>query len=364
AGHPLTLVGPGAAGGGAGAAVTLDADGLARVPAAMTASLPIYPGMSWAVPALPPLMSWLAAHADLVQLATPGPMGLVGLVAARSLGLPVLAQYHTEVADYAARLTGLPMVGAIVAPIVGWMYQQADLCLAPSAAVADRLRALGVAPARIERVQRGVDLARFRPERRDRAALARHGVDDGPIVLYVGRLSREKNLEALVAAWPRVVEQHPRAQLVLAGEGPLAGRLAGPRVRATGPLHGDELAAAFASADVFAFPSETETFGNAVVEAAASGLPAVVARGGAAHEHVVDGETGVIVDGADRGALAEAIAALVGDPIRARRMGRAARLHARRYDQAEATEATCAIYRAVAAGRGLAVAPPLREVAP
>jgi glycosyltransferase involved in cell wall biosynthesis len=341
-GQPLTLVGPAT---GAGKDVTIDGDGVARIPTALTASLPIYPGMQWAVPALPAFMGWLASHADVVQLATPGPMGMIGLVAARSLGLPVLAQYHTEVADYAARLTGLPMVGASVAPSVGWLYQQADLCLAPSATVAARLRALGVAPERIRAVRRGVDLERFHPRRRDRAALARHGVGDGPVVLYVGRLSAEKNLTTLLAAWSRVVEQHPAAQHVLVGDGPLAARLAGPRVIATGALHGDELATAFASADVFAFASETETFGNVVVEAAASGLPAVVARAGAAHEHVVDRETGLIVGGSDAGALAPAIAAMLADPVQARRMGKAARAHAGRYDQRGATEATCAIYR-------------------
>ena len=135
AGHAIALIGP--------ASQRTD-DDLVRIPAAMTAALPIYPSCAWSVPELPPLVEQLAQHADLVQLATPGPMGLAGLIAARMLGLPVIAQYHTEVADYAARITGLPFVKGLVEPFVAWFYRQAELCLAPSQTVVDRLTALGI----------------------------------------------------------------------------------------------------------------------------------------------------------------------------------------------------------------------------
>ena len=114
-----------------------------------------------------------------------------------------------------------------------------------------------------------------------------------------------------------------------------------------GPLYDAELATVFASADVFAFPSETETFGNVVVEAAASGLPAVVAAAGAAHEHVIDGATGDVIDGADPAALAGALARQLDDPHRRARMGLAARAHALRYDLDAAVHATWQIYRDV-----------------
>jgi glycosyltransferase involved in cell wall biosynthesis len=262
------------------------------------------------------------------------------------LGLPVIAQYHTEVAEYAARLTGLPFVRDLVTPFVGWFYQQADLCLAPSAAVEARLVALGVPESRTCRVQRGVDLALFDPARRDRA---RFGWGDEPIALYVGRLSREKNLDALAAAWRDVHTRRPDARLVVVGDGPQPNALAGPGVSSLGALHGEALAAAFASADVFAFPSETETFGNVVVEAAASGLPSIVARLGAAHEHVVPGVTGEIVDVNNRAAFASTILDLFTDTDRRRTMGRAAREHVRSYDLAQAVDATWSIYRNVVA---------------
>ena len=344
AGHAMTLVGP--------ADTEPRVDEIVRIPAAMSAALPMYPQYTWSVPELPALTAHLARHADLVQLATPGPMGLAGLIAARMLGLPVLAQYHTEVPEYAARLTGLPFVKDLVAPFVGWFYQQADLCLAPSQTVADRLSALGVAAANIRRVQRGVDLALFDPARRDRASLVRHGIaGDAPVALYVGRLSKEKNLDALRAAWRIIAAARPDARLVVVGDGPQPAALDGDGVIRAGVLHGEELATAFASADVFAFASETETFGNVVVEAAASGLPAVVAEAGAAHEHVVAGETGVVVDGRDPQAFAREVLALFASPTRRARMAVTARAHARSYDLDAAVAATWELYRGVATQR-------------
>jgi glycosyltransferase involved in cell wall biosynthesis len=337
AGHRVHLV-------GAARADAVAGDTVVRIPAALSASLPIYPGMTWSVPELPALVDHLARCADLVQVSTPGPMGIAGLIAGRMLGLPVIAQYHTEVAEFAARMTGMPMLGAIVQPIVGWFYQQAELCLAPSAAVVDRLASLGVPRDRIVRVRRGVDLALFDPARRDRSLLG-----DTPTALYVGRLSREKNLDGLLAAWALVRRAHPGAQLAIVGEGPLAGTLARAGVIELGPAHGTELAALFASADVFAFASETETFGNVVVEAAASGVPAVVGIKGAAHEHVIHGETGLVAHGTE--AFAAAIVRLFDDPVARARMGAAARLHAQSYDLAHAVRATMDIYRGIARTR-------------
>ena len=345
AGLPLALVGA-----GVGEDVCMDDHGVVRVPTHYRGSLSIYPEMTWGVPRLRELSRWLIdARIQLVQCATPGPMGLAALAAARTLRLPVVAQYHTEVAEYARRMTGEPAVGAAVAVLVSWFYRRADLCLAPSQATEDRLAAYGVVAAKIARVPRGVDTALFRPERRDRAVLAHWGVRDGqPVVLYVGRLSREKNLDVLLEAFARVRRALPDAALLVVGDGPYAGSVTGAGVAKTGLLLGGELADVVASADVFAFPSETETFGNVVVEAQAAGLPVVVASAGAAHEHMRDGETGVVVDGARADELAVAILGLLGDPARRTRMGRAAHRFAQRYDQDAAARATFALYREVA----------------
>jgi glycosyltransferase involved in cell wall biosynthesis len=343
AGHEAHLV---------GAAKPGVVDEVVRIPSAMSASLPIYPDMTWNVPELPPLTSWLTRSADIVQLATPGPMGIAGLISARMLGLPVIAQYHTEVAEYAARMTGMPMVKMIVEPIVGWFYKQADVCLAPSQAVQQRLASFGIPDDRIWRIRRGVDLDLFNPARRDRAALARWGIIDEPVALYVGRLSKEKNLDALTAAWAKVHAARPDAKLLVVGaEGPLAGTFKAPGMIETGGLFGEDLATVFACADVLAFPSETETFGNVVVEAAASGLPAIVARAGASHEHVIANETGLVIDGAKSQELADAMLALFADPLRRWQMRAAAREHAASYDLTAAVRATWDIYERVAADR-------------
>jgi glycosyltransferase involved in cell wall biosynthesis len=349
AGHAVQLIGPAAtrpvASPPAAVRPVASDDRVVRLPAAMSATLPFYADMTWSVPELPALISHLAEHADLVQVSTPGPMGIAGLVAARMLGLPLVAQYHTEVADYAARMTGLAMLRGLVEPFVGWFYRQADLCLAPSRAVAERLAAIGVPDDRICRVARGVDLDLFHPDRRDRGVLAAHGIaDTQPVALYVGRLSPEKNLAGLMAAWREVHAARPDARLLVVGDGPRADLVAGPGVVAVGPLFDEALASVFASADVFTFASETETFGNVVIEAAASGLPAVVAPGGAAHEHVIAGVTGEI---APPGELAAALLRLLDDPPLRRRMGRAARAHAEGYGMRRAVRETWAIYASI-----------------
>ncbi len=326
AGHEVQLIGP------------------ADLPTAMSASLPFYPQYTWCLPELPALTTLLSRTADLVQVATPGPMGIAGLIAARMLGLPVLAQYHTEVPDYAARMTRLPFVKRLVSPYVGWFYRQANVCLAPSQATTDRLLELGIPSAQIQRVQRGVDLALFDPARRDRGLLAQYGIAaDAPVALYVGRLSREKNLRVLRSAWQQIYAANPLARLVVVGDGPQASALDGAGVVRTGVLQGEPLAAMFATADVFAFPSETETFGNVVVEAAASGLPVVVAAKGAAHEHVIHGETGLIY-GDRASSLARDVLLLFADPQRRARLGRAAREHVLAYDLERAMIATWEMY--------------------
>ncbi|NVB84411.1 MAG: glycosyltransferase [Kofleriaceae bacterium] len=349
AGHDIHLV---------GAARPGVSDEVVRMPAAMNVCLPIYPDMTWSVPEVPALADWLGRSADLVQVATPGPVGIAGLVAARMLGLPVIAQYHTEVAEYAARMTGMPMVRMLVEPLVAWFYKQADVCLAPSQAVADRLASFGIAPDRVWRIQRGVDRELFRPSRRDRSALARFGIPaDAPVALYVGRLSKEKNLDALVAAWATVHAARPDARLlVVGGEGPLRGTFTQPGIVEAGGLYGEELATVFASADVFAFPSETETFGNVIVEAAASGLPAIVAAAGASHEHVVDGITGLVVDGGKPAQLAAALLRLIEDASLRSELGGAAHAHAASYDLAAAVRATFDVYGRVMASRQLEAA--------
>ncbi|MEZ4404691.1 MAG: glycosyltransferase [Kofleriaceae bacterium] len=343
AGFELRVVG--AAPGGTGVA---DADGVVRLPSVYEHRLAEYPDLAWSVPHLPALLRFLEDDdIDLVQCSTPGPVGLAALVAARLTGLPVIGQFHTDVPEYALRLTGDPTAAAMVAGLVGWFYRSVDRVLAPSAWVGERLRALGVPEANVVLVPRGIDLDRFRPALRAEAVFARWGIPAGPVLLYVGRLSREKALDHLLATFAAVRAEVPTAHLVMVGDGPLRAaleRAAPPGCVFTGTVLGDQLPVLYASADVFVFPSETETFGNVVVEAQASGLPAVVAARGATRELIVDGGTGFAVEPRDHDAFGRALVRLLRDrPLRTR-LGKAAVRHASRYDVADAVRGTFRVY--------------------
>lgn len=317
----------------------IDDAGIVRVPSVFEHRLAEYPEMAWSIPHLVPILRFLTEEEiDLVQCSTPGPLGIAALIAARITGTPVIGQYHTDVPEYALRIIGDPAAAAVVRTLVGWFYRALDRVLVPSRWTADLVRRLGVADDRIELVPRGIDLARFTPDRSTPDAFAALAPGDGPTLLYVGRLSREKGLDRLLAAFTGVIREVPDARLVLVGDGPLRAELERtrpPRCVLAGQVTGDALAALYASADLFVFLSETETFGNVVVEAQASGLPVVVARG-ATSELIVHGQTGFAVDPADPREVHRAIVRLLRDGELRHRMRRDAARHAQRYGLADA----------------------------
>ncbi|HVZ73810.1 MAG TPA: glycosyltransferase [Polyangia bacterium] len=356
-GHDLRLVSF-----GDGDHVSVDGDGIVRLPAVLRHRLADYPEMEFAVPHLPSLVSHLIEEKiDLVQCSTPGPVGWIGLLAARTVGIPVVGQYHTDLPEYGTRITGDPVVGAILGKLTGWFYGGMDRVFAPSQAVVERLASLGVDAEKVARLPRGIDLELFSPTRADANAFAAveraAGELPGPHVLYVGRLSREKGLEALIDGFAVAAKALPNARLVLVGDGPAASalqaRAAGVgRVTFLGTRRGAELACLMASSDLFVSTSETETFGNTVVEAQASGLPVIVASRGAARENMLDGVTGLVVDGRKPEEIGEAIRRLLGDAARRAQMSRAAVELSRRYDMRTAAAGTFSEYRRFLAERG------------
>lgn len=339
---------------GDGSEVVTDGDGIVRIPAVLRHRLRDYPQLNFGIPHFPSLMHHLVTEdVDLVQCSTPGPMGIAGLLAARLAGIPVVGQYHTDVPVYASRLTGDTVLTDLCAAWVGWFYRSVDAALAPSRSTRSQLIELGVPTDKIHLVPRGVELDLFKPDRRDDRAFQSLGVADEPKVLYVGRISREKGLDALLESFTAVWQALPSARLVLVGDGPyretLAARAPAGRVIFAGEQTGVALAQLYASADLFVYPSETETFGNAVVEAQAAGLPVVVATRGATKELVVAGVTGVVVDASDASALGAAITGLLANPQRRQRMGEAAARHARRFDPRQAAVRTFDLYRSILA---------------
>ena len=195
--------------------------------AAATLPASVYRGLRLALPSLVRVVAWMrAAGVTEVEVATPGPLGLVGLLAARLLRLPVRAIYHTEVPGLAEKLTGSALLGSWAAAYVGWFYRQADRAVAFSRGAAERLVELGVPGPRIDVRALAVDPADFSPaHRRDASELGLELPEGRPVVLSVGRLSPEKNLPLILEAFGRVANDHPRPLLVIAGDGPERERL-------------------------------------------------------------------------------------------------------------------------------------------
>ncbi len=294
--------------------------------------VPAYGDVSWRI-GVPSVIDVLDAvegsGARVVHAATPGPMGLAGLAVARTLGLPFVASHNTELARYALELTGDRLAAQLADRALRWFYGQAERIYVPTRTAARGIVDAGVAAARVHTFSRGTDGERFDPARRSRGMRRRLGGPGGTILLYVGRLSREKGVGLLVEAFRRVAAGRPELRLAVVGDGPgrreIARSLAGTRHRIVGPLRGDDLAGAYASADIFCLPSETETFGQVVTEASASGLPAIVLDRGGAAEQVEHGVTGLVAPAGDVAALAGAIALLHDVPAMRGAMGAAAR---------------------------------------
>jgi glycosyltransferase involved in cell wall biosynthesis len=310
-----------------------DGPGLAALPTDWTMPLPAYEQIELRFPLITDVLARLEADSpDLVHVATPGPIGVTGLLAAKLLGIPVIGSYHTELGPYALSLTRDPVVAEITGLYVDWFYRQCDLVLAPTHGVMSALAARGVGR-RILVWGRGVDTADFGPNRRDEAM--RNSLLDGgdTLLLSVGRVSEEKRLDVLLEAFRLLRPSAPGARLIIVGDGPARTRLeegTPEGVAFLGELRGDALARMYASADIFCFPSTTDTFGQVILEAGVSGLPTVAARIGGAAELVRHEETGMLVAPDDPAELAEALRRLVEEPLFRLDLGEGALAAARR----------------------------------
>lgn len=256
-------------------------------------AIPFYAALRIGLPVVGCLEErWRVWRPDVVHVATEGPLGLAALAAAARVGRPVTSSFHTNFHAYGGHY-GVPALRDATLAYLGWFHNRTRLTLAPTRQMvaelaAARFRGLGV-------MARGVDTTLFDPAKRSEALRATWGVGpDDPVALYVGRIAAEKNLDVAVQAFLRLRASKPRAKFVLVGDGPAREALAKvhPEFHYAGMRRGDELAAHYASGDVFLFASVTETFGNVVTEALASGLVTVSYDYAATHEHVRDGENG------------------------------------------------------------------------
>jgi glycosyltransferase involved in cell wall biosynthesis/predicted metal-dependent phosphoesterase TrpH len=298
-----------------------------RLPAAAELEMPFYEGMRLGVPGLPDLVEVLAEGAyDLVHVTAPGPAGIAATLLGRVTGVPQLASYHTELAAYAGMRSGDDGLEALARIGLGAFYGTPRIVLSPSPSADASLVGLGTEQARIRRWERGVDLTRFDPAKADPSAYP------GEIkVFYSGRLTREKGVELLAETFLRAHRADPRLHLLLAGGGPeedwLAARL-GEHATFLGWLGGEDLARAYASADIFLFASSTDTYGQVIIEAAASGLPVVAVGEGGPAALIENRHTGLLCR-PDPDHLAGAVLQLASAPLLRSHLG-AAGAHAAR----------------------------------
>ncbi len=264
-------------------------------------AIPMYPELRFGL-ALPSAMRRRldAGRAELVHVATPGPLGHVAARTARAMGLPVTVDFRTNFHRY-SHYYGLGWSESLIKRVMKSLHDIADLSFVPTQSLHKDLSEEGFE--RLEVVARGVDAERFSPKWRcDRQRSAWGASPHTPVMLYVGRLAAEKQVDLALQAWMRARVVCPHAIMVVVGEGPRGRdvRRRWPNAIFTGMLSADALARAYASADVFLFPSQSETFGNVTLEAMASGLCVVAFKEAAAEELIRHGQNGFVVPSGDR----------------------------------------------------------------
>ena len=285
---------------------------------------PWYPELVLGMPR-PRLGRELDAFApDIVHVVNPVILGLWGTAITKQRNLPLLASFHTDITQYAVHLK-LSFLSPLSRTFLRDVHNQAHVNLCTSQPMVNSARGLGIK--RVRLWPKAVDTVRYRPDNASQEMRRRlsGGEPDKPLMIYVGRLSHEKRLDWLYAP----VTQIGGVRLAFVGSGPaeayLRERFKGTDTVFTGYMSGDDLASAYASADVFAFPSDTETLGFVAMEAMASGVPVVGARAGGIPDVITDGRNGFMFTPGDLGDLTERLRALLFDPALRERMGKNAR---------------------------------------
>jgi glycosyltransferase involved in cell wall biosynthesis len=296
--------------------------------------MPNYEQLELAIPSTAALFrAAVALRPDVIHISTPGPVGTAGRRIARRLGVPILGTYHTDFPAYIGHLFDDQALTWICTQTMRWFYRPFERVFTRSEDYAASLVDLGIARDRIVKLLPGIDVKLFDATRTSPEIWQRTGVPGGSVkVLYVGRVSVEKNLPLLTSVWPAVRQAAQAAgvdaRLVVIGDGPylktMKESLDALGAHFLGFKHGTELATLYASADLFAFPSTTDTLGQVVMEAQASGLPVLVSDRGGPKEVVRQGVTGEVLPAEDTSAWRRAMTNLIIDHARRERMGLAA----------------------------------------
>ncbi|WP_462322435.1 glycosyltransferase family 4 protein [Halochromatium sp.] len=288
--------------------------------------LPGYRGLRFGLPALGKLRRrWRTARPDAIYIATEGPLGHAALRVARRQGIPTRTGFHTQFQQYCSHYGA----GLLMRPIINILrrfHNHSGATLVPTRALQDDLAAAGFSNLHV--LSRGVDTERFSPHYRSAALRASwHSDEETLVALYVGRIAAEKHIDLAIEAFERIQRVQPNSRCVLVGDGPELGHLRRqhPHHIYTGAKVGTALAEHYASADLFVFPSLTETFGNVLTEALASGVAPLAFDYAAAREHLHHGRNGYSVPMGDRAAFLRQAEEAAGSREQLRRFGQEAR---------------------------------------
>jgi glycosyltransferase involved in cell wall biosynthesis len=293
---------------------------------------------------------WAKQRPDIVHIATEGPLGWSALQVARKLKLPVSTDFRTNFHAYSQHY-GIGWLSGAIRVYLKKFHNRADITMVPTAMLQQELQAKGFE--RVHVVPRGVDTSQFSPSYRSQALRDTWGVSAADkVLLYVGRLAAEKNLGLVVQAYLQAKQQDNRLRMVLVGDGPMRESLQQqhPDIIFAGYQSGKDLAAHYASGDVFAFASLTETFGNVTLEAMASGLAVVAFKHAAAGHCITHGENGMCVDTESPDEFVKAVCAVVEAPSLQARLAKQALQTAQTLDWPGVVERTEAMFRFVMAG--------------
>ena len=321
-----------------------EVDGVKKFTSVGDFVLPEYPELKLNFPPILDVMDFIEREGfTRIHISTPGTVGLLGLLIARMMDIPVAGTYHTDIPQYVRSLTNDEFLEKAAWSYMIWFYSQMEEVMVPSAGTRQQLHSQGLPHERMKPLPRWVDTDAYSPELRNPSFWKGRGIGLGrTVLLYVGRVSREKGLEMLVQAFSELVDSGAPVALAVIGDGPYraemeASLFAYPALF-TGYLAGEQLQRGYASADLFVFPSATDTFGNVVLEAQASGLPVIVSDEGGPCELMIDGETGSVFRAGSTSDLVSAIRRMLAEPLKITLMG----LNARRFtlDKAPDSAAT------------------------
>lgn len=299
----------------------------------LSRSLPYYPELEMNLPPFPEILDWADRQQfDAIHVSTPGAMGLCGLAVAKMLRVPVLGTYHTDFPAYVDNIVGDHRITAGTTVYMKWLYARMKTVFSRSREYQNSLRKLGVTDDRLAVTLPGINTDKFNPKHRDVNLWATRGIGETYKLMYCGRVSLEKNLPLLADAFKKLCAIRRDTALVIAGEGPyfpkMKQELAGLPAYFLGYQNDQQLGPLYASADLFVFPSLTDTLGQVVMESQASGLPVLVSDVGGPKEMMDDGVTGLVLPAStpvtDAATWCSSINDLLNDDPRRQRMARTA----------------------------------------